>query len=402
MGGALLELVALGQQDKHLIGNPQVSFFKNVYKRHTNFSIETIKNQFLNKADFGLKTTCIIERKGDLLKDMYLEIELPILSSGNNISWINGIGNHIIDKIDLLFGGEIIVSLTGEYLDIYSSLTVPQSKQDGYYKMVGKNTSYTNQTQKSTLSLIVPLPFWFTKNIGYSLPLISLQYTEVKLDIHLKPFSKVWFSNSDVTGSPQPTTVSITEINLYCDYIYLDVYERVKFAKKDNIEYLIEQVQINNNNPVSSTNVKCDLTFNHPVKELIWVYKSDDIETYNVWGNYAQNPNGGNNTSPISHVEFKLNNTDRFEKKKSNYFRLMQPYQNHTTIPSTNYIYTFSFALQPEKHQPTGTCNFSKIDNTLLNLTMENSATTGTIVVYAINYNILKITNGMAGLLYSS
>ena len=402
MGGALLELVALGEQDKHLVGNPQVSFFKHVYKRHTNFSIETIKNQFLNKSDFGVKTSCVIERKGDLLKDMYLEIELPVLSSGNNISWINGIGNHLIDKIDLLFGGEIIVSLTGEYLDIYSSLTVPQSKQDGYYKMIAKNTSYNNATQKGALSLIVPLPFWFTKNIGYALPLISLQYTEVKLDIHLKPFSKCWYSNSAVSGSPQPSTVSISEMNLYCDYIYLDAYERIKFAKKDNIEYLIEQLQINDSNPVSSTNVNCDLTFNHPVKEMIWVYKSNDIETYNVWGNYAQNPNGGNNTSPISHVELKLNNNNRFEKKKSNYFRLMQPYQNHTTIPSTNYIYTFSFALQPEKHQPTGTCNFSKIDNTVLNLTMENSATSGNINVYAINYNILKITNGMAGLLYSS
>ena len=402
MGGALLELVALGEQDKHLVGNPQVSFFKHVYKRHTNFSIETIKNQFLNKSDFGVKTSCVIERKGDLLKDMYLEIELPVLSSGNNISWINGIGNHLIDKIDLLFGGEIIVSLTGEYLDIYSSLTVPQSKQDGYYKMIAKNTSYNNATQKGALSLIVPLPFWFTKNIGYALPLISLQYTEVKLDIHLKPFSKCWYSNSAVSGSPKPSTISISEMNLYCDYIYLDSYERIKFAKKDNIEYLIEQLQINDSNPVSSTNVNCDLTFNHPVKEMIWVYKSNDIETYNVWGNYAQNPNGGNNTSPISHVELKLNNNNRFEKKKSNYFRLMQPYQNHTTIPSTNYIYTFSFALQPEKHQPTGTCNFSKIDNTVLNLTMENSATSGNINVYAINYNILKITNGMAGLLYSS
>ena len=402
MGGALLELVALGEQDKHLVGNPQVSFFKHVYKRHTNFSIETIKNQFLNKSDFGVKTSCIIERKGDLLKDMYLEIELPELSSGSNISWINGIGNHLIDKIELLFGGEIIVSLTGEYLDIYSSLTVPQSKQDGYYKMIAKNTSYNNATQKGALSLIVPLPFWFTKNIGYALPIISLQYTEIKLDIHLKSFSKCWYSNSDVTGSPQPSTVSISEMNLYCDYIYLDSYERVKFAKKDNIEYLIEQLQINENNPVSSTNVNCDLTFNHPVKEIIWIYKSNDIETYNVWGNYAQNPNGGNNTSPISYVELKLNNNNRFEKKKSNYFRLMQPYQNHTTIPSTNYIYTFSFALHPEKHQPTGTCNFSKIDNTVLNLTMENSATSGNINVYAINYNILKITNGMAGLLYSS
>ena len=402
MGGALLELVALGEQDKHLVGNPQISFFKNVYKRHTNFSIETIKNEFSGNVNFGSKHSCIIERKGDLLKGIYLEIELPVLSTGSNISWINGIGNHILDKIDFLMGGEIIVSLTGKYLDIYSNLTVPQSKQDGYYKMVGKNTSYTNQTQKGSLSLIVPIPLWFTKNIGNALPLVSLQYTEVRLDVHIKPFSKSWYSNADVSGDPKPTTVSITEMNIFCDYIYLDAFERINFAKKDSFEYLIEQLQIDATNPVSSTYTKCDLSFNHPIKELIWVYESSDVEKYNAWGNYAQNPNGGNNTSPISHVELKLNGNDRFKKKKSNYFRLLQPYENHTSVPSTNYIYVFSFALKPEKHQPTGTCNFSKIDNTELNLTMENSATSGKIIVYAINYNILKIKNGMAGLLYSS
>ena len=187
-------------------------------------------------------------------------------------------------------------------------------------------------------------------------------------------------------------------------YIYLDSFERTKFAKQDNFEYLIEQVQINNSNPISNnqTNINCDLTFNHPVKELFWIYKSDELNTYNIWGNYGKNPNGGNNTSPISYVELKLNNNNRFEKKKSEYFRLMQPYQNHTSIPSTNYIYMFSFALKPEKYQPTGTCNFSKIDNTTLTLTLESSINSGNIVVYAINYNILKITNGMAGLLYSS
>jgi hypothetical protein len=403
MGGALLELVALGKQDTHLVGNPQISFFKNVYKRHTNFSIKSIKNEFMDQGGFGLKNSCVIERKGDLLKNIYLEIELPVLSTGSNISWINGIGNHIIDRVELLMGGEIIDTLYGEFLDIYSSLTTSQSKQDGYYKMVGKNSSYTNETQKNSLSLMVPLPFWFTKNIGYALPLVALQYTDIKLDIFLKHFSECWYSGNDVTGSPTPSTVKISEIDLYCDFIYLDTFERTKYAKKDNIEYLIEQIQINDKNIISSNqeSFNCELYFNHPIKELIWIYKSNEMKTYNIWGKYGNNPNSSN-TAPLSYVELRLNNNDRFETRKAEYFRLMQPYQNHTSIPTTNYIYSYSFGLYPEKFQPSGTCNFSKIDNSNLILTMASSINAGEISVYAINYNILKIKNGMAGLLYST
>ena len=318
MGGALLELVAL--RKTYSSSWKSTNFiFKNVYKRHTNFSIKSVKNEFLDRGGFGLKNSCIIERKGDLLKNIYLEIELPLLSSGNNISWINGIGNHIIDRVDLLMGGEVIDTLTGEYLDIYSSLVTSQSKQDGYYKMIGKHTSFTNQTQKGSLSLIVPLPFWFTKNIGYALPLVSMQYTDIQVDIFLRPFSQCWYSGSDVTGSPSPSTVQVSEIDLFCDYIFLDTFERTKFAKNEELEYLIEQLQINDKNIIASnqTSFNCELYFNHPVKELIWVYNSDEIKTYNIWGKYGNNPNSSN-SAPFTHVELRLNNNDRFEKEKAN------------------------------------------------------------------------------------
>ncbi len=399
--GSLLELVALGKQDRHIIGNPEISFFKSVFKRHTNFSIENIRNQFTSSAKFNDKGSCIIERKGDLLSSMHLQIELPQLESATT-SWINGAGNHIIKEVELQMGGIQIARFTGEYLDLISSLSVPQSKSDGYYKMVGKHSSYTNTSQRGPITLFVPLPFWFCKDISNALPLIGLQYSEIKVNIKFRPFSECWYSGLNVSDGT--IEKSITSVYLYCDYIYLDTFERKKFATMCDKHYLIEQVQeINDTNITSSLSSKnIDLYFNHPVKELIWIYRADEQTTYNIWDKYGKNPNGGNNEAPISNVELFLNSNSRFKKRKGEYFRLMQPYQRHTSVPTTNYIYVYSFALMPEKFQPTGTCNFSRLDNTTLEIEFESSILKGSIVVYAINYNILKITNGMAGLLYTT
>jgi hypothetical protein len=399
--GSLLELVALGKQDKHIIGNPEISFFKSVFKRHTNFSIENIPNQFTSSAKFNDKGSCIIERKGDLLSSMHLQIELPQLASATT-SWINGAGNHIIKEVELQMGGIQIARFTGEYLDLISSLTVPQSKSDGYYKMVGKHSSYSNTSQRGPITLFVPLPFWFCKDISNALPLIGLQYSEIKVNIKFRPFSECWYSGSNVSGGT--TEKEITSVYLYCDYIYLDTFERKKFATMCDKHYLIEQVQEIKDTSISASIVSksVDLYFNHPIKELIWIYRANEQTTYNIWDKYGKNPNGGNNEAPISNVELFLNNNSRFEKRKGEYFRLMQPYQRHTSVPTTNYIYVYSFALMPEKFQPTGTCNFSRLDNTTLEVEFESSILAGSIVVYAINYNILQITNGMAGLLYTS
>jgi len=399
--GSLLELVALGKQDRHIIGNPEISFFKSVFKRHTNFSIENIRNQFTSSAKFNDKGSCIIERKGDLLSSMHLQIELPQLESATT-SWINGAGNHIIKEVELQMGGIQIARFTGEYLDLISSLSVPQSKSDGYYKMVGKHSSYTNTSQRGPITLFVPLPFWFCKDISNALPLIGLQYSEIKVNIKFRPFSECWYSGLNVSDGT--IEKSITSVYLYCDYIYLDTFERKKFATMCDKHYLIEQVQeINDTNITSSLSSKnIDLYFNHPVKELIWIYRADEQTTYNIWDKYGKNPNDGNNEAPISNVELFLNSNSRFEKRKGEYFRLMQPYQRHTSVPTTNYIYVYSFSLMPEKFQPTGTCNFSRLDNATLEIEFESSILKGSIVVYAINYNILKITNGMAGLLYTT
>ena len=193
---------------------------------------------------------------------------------------------------------------------------------------------------------------------------------------------------------------------MYCDYIFLDTHERLQFAKSDH-EYLIEQVQLNDNNQVlvnAGINTK-SLFFNHPVKEFIWIYQADDVSITNDWGNFS-------NTliesgvifvpeSPFTKFQLKLNGQDRFESRSSEYFRLVQTYQRHTSSP-VDYIYIYSFGLEPEKIQPTGTCNFSKIDSTEMVFEFVNNIKSGQIKVYGINYNILKIKNGMSGLMYSS
>lgn len=402
MTASLLQLIAVGEQDKVLTGNPNISFFKRVYKRHTNFSLEQIPQYFTEKPDFGKKVSCIIDRRADLLNQIILEIELPALQT--DVSWINGIGHHIIKYVELTIGGIQICKLTGEFIDIYSELTIPPGHTIGYYNMVGKHISYSKSTQINNLHLYIPIPFWFCRSIANSLPLVGMQYSEIKVNILFREFNECWFSGANMTTVPPKK--EIINCLLYCDYIFLDTHERLQFAKSDH-EYLIEQVQLNDNNQVidnAGINTK-NLFFNHPVKEFIWIYQADDVSITNDWGNFSntliQNGVIFVPTTPFTKFQLKLNGQDRFESRSSEYFRLVQTYQRHTSSP-VDYIYIYSFGLEPEKIQPTGTCNFSKIDSTEMVFEFVNGIKPGQIKVYGINYNILKIKNGMSGLMYSS
>jgi hypothetical protein len=406
MGGALLQLVALGSQDIPIVGNPQMTYFKSVYKRHTNFAVESIQQIFSNQIEFGVLSSCIVAKKGDMLKSLLLEIQLPEISNSvaNNISWINGIGHHIIEKVELLIGGEIIQSMTGEFIDIYTELTIPSSQKIGYYKMVAKSTEYNVSSQTGAQHLYIPLPFWFCQNISQAIPLIALQYAEVKINVKFKDFSNCFYSG--VNNPTTPTNKTFTDVFLYCDYVFLDVEERKKMAVDAEREYLITQTQISDGNPVKAneSNVICDLYFNHPVKELLWVYHSSASANNNEYTNYSKNGNTdliGEEEAPLKNVTLLLDNQDRFGKRSADYFRLVQPFQHHTSNYD-QFIYNYSFALYPEKYQPSGTCNFSKIHATSLVIEPVSNISAGEIRVYAINYNILKVKNGIAGLMYSS
>ena len=403
MGGALLELLAVGEQDVHLTNNPQFSYFKSVYRRHTNFAIESIPQYFKENPDFGQKVSCIIEKKGDLLHQIFLEIHLPSLME--NVSWVNSIGTNIIKKIDLLIGGIEICSMRGEYLDIHHELTTDGGKRSAYYKMVGKLSSYTRNSQTESLKLIVPIPFWFCKEIHNALPIIAMQYSEIRINVDFRPFNECWYSGTSMSITPE--TKTITNATLYCDYIYLDRHERIKTATQESCEYLIEQVQIEEGNNIAGniTDAIIHFNFNHPVKELLWLYQANSIRDTNDWSNYSKilddDTQIQSKTAPLDYITYKMNGLERFQRRFADYFRLVVPFQRHTSVNSDSFIYTYSFSIYPEKHQPSGSCNFSKIDNNQLLLELEPNVPAGQIRIYAINYNLIKIKNGMTGLAYS-
>ena len=400
--GTLVELIARGKQDAYFIGNPQFSYFKSVYRRHTNFAMEPIRQIFTESPDFGKRVTCIVDKKADLLADVILEIELPALEE--NVSWTNGIGNFMIDFVELQLGGEMIDRISGDLLDAWMEISTQLGIKNSAYQMSGKFITFNKNTQTGAVQLLVPLPFWFCRSVERALPLISMQYTDVKIVVQFKPFDQCWFKLT--TASPA-VTLSMTKANLICNFIYLDVFERTKMAKQENIEFLIEQFQIGNPFQIQQNvlNANPRLFFNHPVKELIWMYRTQVATNANDYYNYANILNYNTptqiKTAPFRDMKLRFNGNDRFESVPETFFRLYQPYKYHS-CGTLQYIYVFSFAIDPENMQPSGTCNFSKLDNVTMNLDCIDNIQEGILMVYATNYNILRIHNGMAGVMFSS
>jgi hypothetical protein len=455
MGGGLMQLVAYGAQDIYLTGNPQITFFKVVYRRHTNFAVESIEQTFNGQADFGKRVTATISRNGDLIQQMYLEVVLPDLgtngvptSSSNVASWTYGVGNALVKQAEIEIGGQLIDRQYGDWMNIWTELTVPQGKRAGYDNMVGNktiSTSVNTQIQFGGVScldgavrLYVPFQFWFNRNPGLALPLIALQYHEVKLNLDLRTVNDLWQYNNTVANTITFTTASpnLVSCKLYVDYVYLDTDERRRFAQVSH-EYLIEQVQFTGSVSKNSTdtNTNVTLNFNHPVKELIWVHTNSTNATSvgalatinttanstgNNWFNYSGTAT--TNVDSFTTALLQLNGHDRFSVRYADYFRKVQNYEHHTRVPRVSpnldvadyraqYIYSYSFALSPEEHQPSGTCNFSRIDNAVLQLTYGADSQTGAgtlntqamnLNIYAVNYNVLRIMSGMGGLAYSN
>ena len=372
MGGGLLQLVAYGAQDVYLTGNPQITFFKVVYRRHTNFSMESIEQTFNGTADFGRRVTCQISRNGDLIHRMYLQTTFGTMSGLDKYTGLN-----MIKSVELEIGGQRIDKQYGDWMYIWNELSLPSGKNTGYDTMVGE-TAFTTAGKV----LYTPLEFWFCRNPGLALPLIALQYHEVKVNLEFASLSDLGtISSSAVTAA----TGSIASSSLWVDYIFLDTDERRRFAQLSH-EYLIEQLQFTGEETVTGSSAnKVKLNFNHPVKELVWVTQAASAN----FGVYV----------PITNAKLQLNGHDRFAERAGTYFTHVQPYQHHTNIPGAVGINVYSFALKPEEHQPSGTLNMSRIDTAVLNVTT-GAATR--MRVYATNYNVLRVMSGMGGLAYSN
>ena len=533
MGGGLMQLVAYGAQDVYLTGNPQITFWKVTYRRHTNFAMESIEQTFNGQADFGRRVQCTISRNGDLAYRTYLQVTLPEINQSDRNSategvfarWLDCPGEQMISMVEVEIGGQRIDRQYGDWMHIWNQLTLTSEQEDGYNKMIGNTTQLTYLTDPEfaeiatacgaasvpeavcaprralpETTLYVPLQFWFCRNPGLALPLIALQYHEVKINIEIRPLDECLFAVKKVsdTGSQSQKVAgayskSLVAASLYVDYVFLDTDERRRMAQNPH-EYLIEQLQFTGDESIGSSSNKIKLNFNHPCKELVWVVQpdahvaycdsflagrtmhmalgaqpfnySDAIDalpnsilafgsnkqsrgpnkvidasglfndTFNDLNNVTQanqedasvNAIEGDIVSgvsdagvfvlaetalmmhcwgenPVVTAKLQLNGQDRFSEREGTYFDLVQPYQHHTRSPDTG-INVYSFALRPEEHQPSGTCNFSRIDNATLQLIVSAAAIGGTqtakVRVYATNYNVLRVMSGMGGLAYSN
>ena len=562
MGGGLMQLVAYGAQDVYLTGNPQITFWKVTYRRHTNFAMESIEQTFNGQADFGRRVQCTVSRNGDPLPTAHtfrLHSQRSISRTPPDLA------------LSTLVGSTTPVSSLSQWLRLRSvasastasmvigctsgtSLPLPLSRRPATtrwsVRLPSLPTSRTlsspmlpppvvppTSLRPSVLPAVLSLRPLFTSHFSFgsaatpalALPLIALQYHEVKVNIELRPLDECLFAVSSVNAAVSSTSNSLKVANayakslvaasLYVDYVFLDTDERRRMAQNPH-EYLIEQLQFTGDESIGSSSNKIKLNFNHPCKELVFVVQPDahvaycdsflggrlmhkalgaqpfnytdavdalpnsilafgsanqsrgdnnvidasglfnDTLPFDISGGVAvdqssgsvgPNPLTGGATTygpsgsavsdsslggalaggisngltdagvfvlaetalnmhcwgenPIVTAKLQLNGQDRFSEREGTYFDLVQPYQHHTRNPDTG-INCYSFALRPEEHQPSGTCNFSRIDNATLQLVVSAAAIGGTqtakVRVYATNYNVLRVMSGMGGLAYSN
>ena len=459
MAGGLMQLVAYGAQDVYLTGNPSVTFFQAVYKKHTNFAMETIEQTVNGTANNTGRISTTIARNGDLVGEMYLEF--PQKYTANAFTTAAGavdtiwMAERCIQSVELTIGGQRIDKHYQRWWRLWSELNLDDAKKAEYGKMSSScfDPRAAAATTASGGRAFLPLIFFFNRNPGLYLPLIALQYHEVRLDFDL---SSVFDKYCD--GTPK----------VWANYVYLDTEERRRFAQKGH-EYLIEQVQHTGNDTVDGTQSsqqQIRLTYNHPVKELVWCYSNTsasvgntnylwnfcgplesnvtltvdpaalagteagsnvytqiqphhsgaphllcssnvEVTAYKPWAEEANVVTANTNfrtTAPLDNLKLILNGQDRFKAQSGKYFNQVQPHDHHSGTPYPG-IYSYSFALKPEEHQPTGTCNFSRIDNAQVSTKMKSGifGNTGAVQsMFAVNYNVLRIQSGMGGLAFSN
>ena len=446
MAGGLMQLVAYGAQDVYLTGQPKVTFFQAVYKRHTNFAMENIQQTVNGSPSNSGRVSVTIARNGDLVGDMYIRLvptfttQANLTSSNSNFD-MNWVAERAVASIELTIGGQRIDKHYQTWWRLYAELFLGESDKINYGKMTSSATPVPDTTNPN--SVYLPLLFFFNRNPGLYLPLIALQYHEVRMDFDLTSYFQSYFGTS-------------ATFEVWANYVYLDTEERRRFAQKGH-EYLIEQVQHTGGDSITlattpsttgtATAQTIRLSFNHPVKELVWCYQNTSATAYNSMWNFSSgaanvqvtcntfatltqgalphtigcprvaqvltsaswieegssNVTAGSNVEvgPLYNFKLVLNGQDRFKEQAGKYFNQYQPYVYHTGVPYPG-IYAYSFALQPEEHQPTGTCNFSRIDNAQVAINIKGCATTPLQRMFAVNYNILRIQSGMGGLAFSN
>ena len=494
MGGGLIQLVSYGIENLYLSGNPEITFFKIIYRRHTNFSTEPIPQFFKNTPDFNRRVTCTISKNGDLISDMYLYVTLPSIIKQNanlRFSWTKKIGFSLIKNIELEIGGQLIDKQYGDWLNIWDELHKKGSNNiNGVNKMIGNIKELTDSSNgKNQYSIYIPLNFWFCGENGLALPVIALQYNDIKIHVEFNKFedcfikspsnyididenivlfekgeiihqeidgvkyegrfvdfdvlnNRIFYDNLTnnlisytssvdkskyvITGSKSMYTCypkmdtsnilnsgessdyfmqypSFIDSYILVNYIYLDTFERRRFLKS-NHEYLISQLQYSGETTLVNNNVSVKIPFNHPCREIIWRLQMDFNKNRNDVFNYTTSYDYQQGDDIFKKGTILLNHNERVSERYSNYFNLIQPFQHHNNSPSKG-ISMYSFSLNPNANQPSGSCNFSKIDEAKLQLHLDKSISykhPAKIRIYGLSYNIFRIVNGLGGLAYSN
>ena len=524
MTGGLMQLVAYGSQDLYLTGNPQITFFKAVYRRHTNFSMEYIPQTFFTLPTFSTTQNNIvrakINRNADLVYDMYLVIDVPSIysTSDEKFQWVENLGENLIYSCSIDVNGVQLDKLYSQWLNVWSQLNISRSKKRDYNKIIGNTPDmtipekyYGNYTLNGRPTvygrrLYIPLPFWFCRNPGLSIPLIALQYTEIYVTVEFTRFNDLftmWYglnpeelyefgkTNTVTSGIPAVDRTLFQEINdklvnisatdlinqleqdgyspqnyfwkfingtafpgvwtqnsyLFVNYIYLDTEERQRFAQVSH-EYLITQVQRQQFTGLTGSEV-LDMKIQHPVKEMIYVTQRNDINRVNQWNNYSnclyfkslfdtsflknvfyakqeidfidnnidtclptlltaitEDPDAFNlnNLNILLNGKLILNGNDRYDLRDNTFYNGLEPYKYHTNSPDEG-IYVYSFGVKPEEFQPSGTCNFSRINRAQFECKLRDPLSkeiTYNITVYSVNNNIFRIMGGIGNIVFSN
>lgn len=604
MPGGLVQLVVYGSQDLFLTGSPQITFFKAVYRRYTNFAIESIRQNFINGAKFGSEMSCVIEKVGDLMSRVYLEIELPkinlvknrcqnynidsvglkntfdkiqsyydifynyisvntdiarklqVLIRTNNISfseieytmtntnfigklvtarealqsyistnsnfdmfydqfpnitrfdlvqeinsidvqllflssiktiscsnidensdlikrniiacllkknlycrmkdvymqvyhvykakydtyqlllnrayverykfaWVEEVGHAVIDQIDIKIGNQLIDRHTGDWLSLFSKISVSEYQLENYNRMIGnvRELVVFDDRVKNVYRLIIPFQFWFCRYTGLAIPLIALKYHDVMITVRLKDLASVCYVEEcddlfNLSNIQSQYDINICNASLYVDYVLLDTDERKRFAQSTH-EYLIETVQYQEFDGEIGDSFHAHLDFSHPTKYAIWfvqpIFYRENPSGYNKcqWNNYGTCLDKTGYSLDSTYLN--LNTINRTDKQLDVvYYNYLQPYCSFKHSPTDGFN-LYSFAINPLQFQPTGSINFSRINdfevvvrfsknfiNLVQNTCIDNIFKGFFMGVYVQSYNILRIISGMGGLAFQN
>ena len=500
MTGGLIQLASYGGADIYFTGNPEITFFKTVYRRHTNFAKESIIQHINGKVGHGRTVNIDITRAGDLLGAIWLQLRPPFFTGANTWYYTQGLGNALIKRIDLVIGGQLIDRQYGEWMSIWEELSVSTGRRPGLDAMTLTNVPMTSlftiTDEADAPYLNVPLQFWFCRNPALALPIVAMSLHEIRLQIEFGSLEDITSSYIPSNTSspeyeliiPDDTNTNDSDIGLYssqqnmeCEvwatYYHLDSDERRQLVQNP-LEYLIEQVQhkgayrpvggtIKRYNPEPDSapdtssdplpayqkqtfdikNIRYDLGFANPVKELIWGIRPIldvpvDDDTVTLTNKRTRTKIGfGQFWGEFDSGVVRFNGQDRMKDRPDDHFLLTQNYQRHTRVPRYNKltgasqitvssaesgsvysprIYTYSFGLNPEQHQPSGTANFTKLDDAFLDIrgititdpityqpadalqSISNYFNGLELVVYATSYNVFRVKDGMAGLAFDS